>query len=338
MDKPVGMKMVVDGTVPKSAGLSSSSALVCCASLATMFANGRQLTKYELADICKKCERYIGTQGGGMDQSISFLALRGTAKLIEFNPLTATDVKLPSGAVFVIANCLREMKKSETAGTHFNVRVAEDRVAGQVLAKLHGLDWKNLRRLADVQKTLGKTLAEMVEIVKEKLHKQPYSRKEICEILEVSEEDFISYCLNPRPVSVDSFKLHDRAFHVYSEANRVLTFKQVCEENKSNSLELLGALMNESHTSCSELYECSCDELDELAQLCRDSGALGSRLTGAGWGGCTVSLVPSSKLDSFLENVKGNYYIGRPFREARLAESLFATEPGSGASISKGNI
>ena len=51
-----------------------------------------------------------------------------------------------------------------------------------------------------------------------------------------------------------------------------------------------------------------------------------------------MSLVPSSKLDSFLENVKRNYYIGRPYREARLAESLFATEPGSGAAISKGNI
>ena len=74
-----------------------------------------------------------------------------------------------------------------------------------------------------------------------------------------------------------------------------------------------------------------------LYSFFRDSGALGSRLSGAGWGGCTGSLVPAEKLDSFLDSVKRGYYIGRPYREERLAESLFATEPGSGAAILKSN-
>jgi len=338
ISKPIGMNMIVDGNVPKSAGLSSSSALVCCAGLATMYANKKSLSKYELADICTRCERYIGTQGGGMDQSISFLAERGTAKLIEFNPLKATAAELPEGAVFVVANCLREMKKSETAGTHFNVRVAEDRIACKMIAKAHGLDWRNLSRLADVQTKLGKSLEEMVTLVQDKFHKNPYSRKEICEALEITEEEFVQNCLSPRPVSVDQFKLRDRASHVYSEANRVWQYKQICDEKKPNALELLGKLMNGSQKSCAELYECSCDELDQLTQLCRDSGALGSRLSGAGWGGCTCSLVPADKIESFIDSVKKGYYIGNPYREQRVAESLFATAPGSGAAIFKGSL
>ena len=48
----------------------------------------------------------------------------------------------------------------------------------------------------------------------------------------------MQHCLNPRPVDADQFKLHDRATHVYSEASRVWEYKQVCDEKKSNALEV----------------------------------------------------------------------------------------------------
>jgi N-acetylgalactosamine kinase len=71
------MDVLVDGNIPVAAGLSSSSAFVCCSGLATMYVNGGHLSKTEIADVCTWCERYIGTEGGGMDQSISFLAEMG---------------------------------------------------------------------------------------------------------------------------------------------------------------------------------------------------------------------------------------------------------------------
>jgi galactokinase len=57
--------------------------------------------------------------------------------------------------------------------------------------------------------------------------------------------------------------------------------------------------MNESHRSCRDLYECSHPKLDELVSVALSSGAIGSRLTGAGWGGCIVSLVPEDKSQIF---------------------------------------
>ncbi len=59
---------------------------------------------------------------------------------------------------------------------------------------------------------------------------------------------------------------------------------------------------------CRDQYEISCPELDALVAICREAGALGSRLTGAGFGGCTISLVPVESLEAFLQRVGKEYY------------------------------
>ena len=64
----------------------------------------------------------------------------------------------------------------------------------------------------------------------------------------------------------------------------------------------------------------------------RDSGALGSRLTGAGWGGCAVSMVPASQLSDFLVKVTEKYYEERGMQD-KVKEALFATQPGGGTAI-----
>ncbi|CAL8356713.1 unnamed protein product [Lota lota] len=327
----VGMQCVVDGTIPASSGLSSSSALVCCAGLVTMEANEKSLSKVALAEICAKCERYIGTEGGGMDQSISFLAEKGTAKLIEFNPLRATDVKLPGGAVFVISNCCVEMNKA--ASSHFNIRVVECRIATKMLAKVKGLEWKRLVKLAQVQTELGASLEEMLGLVEKVLHSDTYSRAEICHALGITPEQFCTDLLSSNTQHVTHFKLYQRARHVYGEASRVLCFKSVCDSQPADSIHLLGDLMNQSHASCRDLYECSCPELDQLVDICLKAGAVGSRLTGAGWGGCAVSMVPSGKVESFIQTVREAYYAPEPRRAAMEKQSLFVSKPGGGATV-----
>jgi len=64
----------------------------------------------------------------------------------------------------------------------------------------------------------------------------------------------------------------------------------------------------------------------------RQNGALGSRLTGAGWGGCVVSLVPADNVPNFVSNISTGYYT-EPLPAAVLTECLFTSEPGDGAAL-----
>ena len=96
-----------------------------------------------------------------------------------------------------------------------------------------------------------------------------------------------------------------RAKHAVYE--NVRTIKAV-EALKANDLSTFGKLMNASHTSLQYDYEVSCDEIDVLVQAAWEiPGVIGSRITGGGFGGCTVSLVENDKVESFKEIVGKTY-------------------------------
>ena len=76
VDKPKGMKILIDSLVPQAAGLSSSSAFCVCAAVTMLHANGliKEMSQATLADLVIKAERLAGTACGGMDQTISIMA------------------------------------------------------------------------------------------------------------------------------------------------------------------------------------------------------------------------------------------------------------------------
>lgn len=115
-----------------------------------------------------------------------------------------------------------------------------------------------------------------------------------------------------------------RAKHVISENNRVL---KAIDALKGNRLEEFGQLMNESHDSLRDDYEVTGIELDTLVEEARKiEGVLGSRMTGAGFGGCTVSLVREDSVDKFQLKVGKNY-----FDRTGLIPEFYIAEVGDGA-------
>ncbi len=116
-----------------------------------------------------------------------------------------------------------------------------------------------------------------------------------------------------------------RAKHAVYENQR--TIKAV-EALKNNEIELFGKLMNASHESLKNDYEVSCEEVDVLVELAQSiPGVLGSRITGGGFGGCTVSIVKNEVIDQFIE-VVGNGYTEKLGRKAEF----YVVEIGGGAS------
>lgn len=96
-----------------------------------------------------------------------------------------------------------------------------------------------------------------------------------------------------------------RARHVVTENQRVLEAVKVLA---AGDLERLGVLMNASHESLRKDYEVSSKELDVLVELAwKQPGTLGARMTGAGFGGCTVNLVRAGAAEAFAEAVRRGY-------------------------------
>jgi galactokinase len=92
-----------------------------------------------------------------------------------------------------------------------------------------------------------------------------------------------------------------RARHAVLENNRTL---EAVEALEANDVAKFGKLMNESHYSLRDDYDVTGKELDTLAELAwQVDGVIGSRMTGAGFGGCTVSLVKNEAIEAFKEKV-----------------------------------
>jgi galactokinase len=118
--------------------------------------------------------------------------------------------------------------------------------------------------------------------------------------------------------------IYRRCRHVVSENALTLTAAEALEKH---DFEQFGKLMNESHRSLRDDYEVSCDELDLMVRLASNvQGVFGARMTGGGFGGCTVNLVQAEAVDEFKRTVEKGY-----FDATGISPKIYICEASNGA-------
>ena len=253
-----GLDGVIQGDVPRGAGLSSSAALEMAAAMAFVATSGLALDRVQMALIGRRAENeFVGVQTGIMDQFISALGRRDHALWIDCRSLDYRLVPLPADVRIVVADS--GVRRGLVASA-YNQRRAECEEGLRRLAK----HLPGIRALRDV-----------------------------------SVAAFEAYkAVLPEPV-------RRRVQHVVYENQRVLDAVTALERG---DLAALGRLMDASHASLRDLYEVSGPELDALVEIARSvPGCLGARLTGAGFGGCTVNLVEQHAVPAVVAAIERDY-------------------------------
>jgi len=161
-------------------------------------------------------------------------------------------------------------------------------------------------------------------------------RREECKIA----TEFFKHKLNReiralRDITIDEYKKYQaqlpeiiarRARHVISENYRVQAGVQAL---RMGNYSAFGQLMIESHRSLKDDYEVSCAELDLLVDLAlKQEGVLGARMTGAGFGGCTVNLLRRDYVNTFKKNIKNEYK-----KITGINPDIYLTSPAEGAKV-----
>ena len=271
-----GVDAIITGDVPIGAGLSSSAALSVAASLTFLTANPElervesEDNKKKLAALCQRVEHeFVDVKCGIMDQTISLLGKENHALFLDCRSLEYEHVPLNLSEHY-IAICNTKVKR-ELAASEYNKRRAECERGVNILSR-----WiPGISALRDIALTDFKKHEEELPVLTQKRCR--YVIEENARVLEA--------------VSV----LKRRS--------------QRTSEETDESLIQFGSLMNTSHNGLRDDYEVSCKELDILTDIARSiPGVIGSRMTGAGFGGCTVSIVHRDALEIFQTRVTTEYH------------------------------
>ncbi len=364
-----GMDAAVMGDIPRSAGLSSSSAVVVVSALAAMAFGELEIGRGRLAELCGEGEWYVGTRGGAGDHAAMLFGRRGQISRLRFFPFEFLGyVALPNHATVLICNSLRQADKSGSELSAYNETIAAYRMvlllikdilvkdlgfAPEVVAdRLHHLGDINLNKDLFPDTIVYQVLHHMpARISREELEQRfPDREEELADIFRTHDPPAQGY----RPRAVAMFGLAEIArgsgcaefleagdldsfgelMYVSHDGDRVVvheedgTVRPWDNEQTQVTDEYLDRLRAEVEQGVERAalmwqpggYRCSCEELDQIVDLCRQvPGVYGAGLTGAGLGGCVLVLVEKAHQQAVMDKLRREYYEARGL--------TFAAEP-----------
>lgn len=286
---PSGADFLVYGDIPAGSGLSSSASLEVVTALAARELFGfSKLPMVQLALIGQQAEnQYIGMKCGIMDQFASAMGMADHAIFLDTNTLDYEYAPVPLDTQKIIIT--NSKVKHSLVDSAYNERRAQCEQA-----------------LSDLRQV---TSLRSAYYGPEALIPRPEDAKQLASSLRPLPLD--SLCaLTPEAFEKVKGAIKDpiclkRARHAVTENARTI---QAVAALKAGDLATFGRLMNASHVSMRDDYEASCVETDCLAELAwAIPGVIGSRITGGGFGGCTVSIVEDGAVDDFVKKVGDGY-------------------------------
>ena len=264
-----GVDMLFDGTIPFGSGLSSSASIELAAGVALSALFGGNFSNIDLALMGQRAENnFCDVNCGIMDQFASGMGKKNHAVMLNCGTLEYKYVPLDLGDnVLILANTC---KKHALGSSKYNERRKEVEIG--------------LRLMQQAQRDSGDAESEI--------------KKQLCDY---TPEDFAKYAEN----GICDPVIKNRVQHVIFENDRVKKAVSVLE---AGDLEAFGNLMREANQSIRYLYEATGDELDAMYDAAQGfDGCVGSRMCGGGFGGCTVNIVNSAKVDDFIKTVGEKY-------------------------------
>ncbi|MHB1357438.1 MAG: galactokinase [Anaerolineae bacterium] len=312
----LGFDALVDGAAPtgtpRGAGLSSSSALTVVTTTALVDFNQLSFGGAPLAAACSQAEWYVGTRGGIMDHFSSVLGHRGQALFLDCRPTSNGEyrfehVPLPDGYTLMI---VESGIKHRNTGPHFNRRVAEGRIGVRLLQERY----PGISHLRDIDQ---RPWAEIEPLLPDEISSGELVARGI------DPEQILDHGVSPQ---TDTFFVRRRCRHVISENARV---RQCVVALKAGDMVTVGGLLHAAHRSASDDYDISTPEIETLITLAEaQTGCLGARLTGAGWGGCILAIVRTADAESFSQLVPAAYKAN-----TGLEAQVFACRSAAGAGL-----
>ena len=294
-----GYDLYVWGNLPHNAGLSSSASINVLVALALCTVFCVDMSMVDIAILCQRAENeYLGVNCGIMDQFASAMGRKNHAILLKCDTLEHTYVPIDMGDYkLILANT--NMPRA-LADSKYNERRGE---CEKALADIKAVSNKENLCAYEPDDFLGHARAVYGETV-------------VNQGLRPITEAGLDPKMRGTTPETDNETVFKRAYHVVNENARV---KYAVDVLNKGELQAFGEAMTASHMSLRDFYEVTGAGLDALVLAANElegpscckglvkTKVLGSRMTGAGFGGCTVSIVHKDSVDEFISSVGKRY-------------------------------